>query len=121
MWSNYVIEADSTFRVERHSCGSLLEVQEFEWEQEGEGIRIVPPNGEGMSFKFSGSNVLAVWITAGEDCGEIFIQAHQEDSDNAYPAERYVSGRLCLTNVSQTECEFEFAWCDGPPELPICE
>jgi hypothetical protein len=120
-WSNVVIEADSTLRNEYYYCGGPPEVQEFTWEPDGDGIRVVPPGGEGTSFTWSAAEVSEVSIRPGELCGEVIVVVRATGSDEPFPSQQFVAGHLCTKNVSLTECEFEFTWCDGPPEPPVCE
>jgi hypothetical protein len=120
-WKNMVIKRDSSLRVEFYFCGGPPDVQSFTWEPDGEGIRVVPPNGEGASFKWSNTEVLEVSIKPGELCGEILVQVHEVGKEGPFPPSTHVPGYLCTTNVSQTSCEFEFKWCEGPPAPPVCE
>jgi hypothetical protein len=120
-WINVMIEQDSSLLVEFYFCGGPPDVQNYTWEPDGEGIRVVPPNGEGTSFKWGNSEVWEVSIKPGEMCGEIFVQVHQVGAEEPFSPKAHVPGHLCTTNVSQTECEFEFKWCEGPPAPPVCE
>jgi hypothetical protein len=120
-WGNVVIEPDSSLRFEYYFCGGPPKVQSFTWEPDGDGIRVVPPNGEGTPFEWSASSVLQVWIKPGEFCGEILVQALQVGAEEPTTPETYIPGHLCTIDVSQTECEFEFKWCEGPPAPPVCE
>ena len=120
-WMNVVIEANSSLHVEYYSCGELLEIQEFTWEPDGEGIRVVPPNGEGEPYTWFVTDVLEVSIKPGETCGEILIQVHQVGLEEPFPPQKYVPGHLCTTKVPSSPCEFEFRWCDAPPAPPVCE
>jgi hypothetical protein len=120
-WGNILIEPDSSLHFEYYYCGDLVEVQSFTWEQDGEGIRVVSPNGKGEPFKWGGSQLLDVFIRPGETCGELLIQGHQVGAEEPFPRETYVPGQLCTINASQTSCEFEFKWCEGPPPSPECD
>jgi hypothetical protein len=121
LWGNVLIEPDSTLQFEYYACGGPPVVQSFTWEPDGEGIRVVPPNGEGKPFKFAASEVWEVSIKPGEICGEILLGGHQVGAEEPHNPSTYVAGHLCTTNVSPTACEFEFKWCDGPPAPPMCE
>ncbi len=120
-WINVVIEPDSSLHVEYYSCGVLSEIQNFIWEQDGEGLRIVPPNGDGEPYTFFLHEVLEVSIKPGEACGEVLVQVHRFGSEEPYQPETYVPGQLCTTNVSSNSCGFEFKWCEGHPAPPVCE
>lgn len=120
-WANVIIVPDHSLHLEYYFCGGPKEIQSFTWEPDGDGIRVVPPDGEGTSFRWSASDVTDVTLRPGEGCGELLLQVQQAGADTPYPAEKYLPGHLCTTDVSQTECEFEFAWCDAPPAPSECE
>jgi hypothetical protein len=120
-WGNVLIAPDFTLQYEWYLCGGPPEVQSFTWEPDGDGIRIVPPNGEGKPFKFAADEVWEITIRPGEACGEIVLNGQSSASKKPYPPSTYVAGHLCATDVSPTFCEFEFKWCEGPPAPPVCE
>lgn len=120
-WENVSIEPDRSMTVEYYACGGLDEVHSFTWEPDGEGIRVVPPSGEGAAFKWGASDVVGVSIAPGTLCGELLVSVHIVGADKPLQPWRYVPGRLCTINVSDDACEFEFKWCEGPPTPPVCE
>ncbi|PCC69193.1 hypothetical protein SAMN02745121_05838 [Nannocystis exedens] len=111
-WGNVLIDPDGTMAYEEYACGQLVEIQSFSWVIDGDAIRVV--SADGVPFKYAGSEVVEVEIEPSGVCGEILISSLTPAGHSH--TETWVLGHLCPVNPDQQSCDFEFAWCEGPPE-----